>query len=111
MSKIKKNIVIIMADQLRFDFITPEITPNIWDIKAESVVFNSAYCASPLCAPARGAFFTGRYPNENGSLINPWEPLEKVHGDVRSGLSDMYPVLQYCFLSNNPRTLYRYYSI
>ncbi|WP_282936070.1 sulfatase-like hydrolase/transferase [Paenibacillus sp. RC67] len=61
----KPNIVIIMADQLRWDTLGDH-TPNINQLKTESVVFDRAYCASPLCVPARGAFFTGKYPNITG---------------------------------------------
>jgi arylsulfatase A-like enzyme len=30
-------------------------------LATDSVVFDNAFCASPLCAPARAALFTGRY--------------------------------------------------
>jgi choline-sulfatase len=34
--------------------------PNITALAREGVVFESAYCASPLCAPSRAALLTGR---------------------------------------------------
>jgi arylsulfatase A-like enzyme len=85
----KPHIVVIMADQLRWDAIGPH-TPNINKLRDESVSFERAYCASPLCVPARGAFFTGCYPNETGSLINPWTKQEAQHGSVRQSLPNMY---------------------
>ncbi|MFS0724794.1 sulfatase-like hydrolase/transferase [Paenibacillus sp. 1P07SE] len=85
----KPHVIIIMADQLRYDAIGPH-TPHIASLLQESVVFDRAYCASPLCVPARGAFFTGRYPNETGCLINPWEAQERNHGYVRSGTAHLY---------------------
>jgi arylsulfatase A-like enzyme len=91
--KTKPNVIIIMADQLRFDAIG-EVTPNINRLREESVVFERAYCASPLCVPARGAFFTGKYPNLTGSIINPWEAREKQHGTVRSGHNHLYELLE-----------------
>ncbi|MEF3308499.1 sulfatase-like hydrolase/transferase [Paenibacillus sp. GYB004] len=89
----KPNIVIIMADQLRWDAFGDH-TPNINRLKDESVVFDRAYCASPLCVPARGAFFTGKYPNETGSLINPWTKQEKQHGNVRPDHTNWYELLE-----------------
>ncbi|ULL18855.1 DUF4976 domain-containing protein [Paenibacillus sp. H1-7] len=89
----KPNVVIIMADQLRWDAFG-EHTPNINQLKAESVVFDRAYCASPLCVPARGAFFTGKYPNVTGSLINPWTEQEKQHGMVRPEHEHWYALLE-----------------
>lgn len=89
----KPNIIIIMADQLRYD-VLGEFTPNINKLKNEGISFNNAYCACPLCVPARGAFFTGTYPNENGSIINPWEKLEAKHGDVKEGLPNLFTLLE-----------------
>ncbi len=83
-----------MADQLRADVVNETYTPNIMQLAREGVSFNRAYCASPLCVPARGAFFTGTYPNVNGSIINPWEPAERVHGDVKEGISNLYEILE-----------------
>ena len=60
----------------------------------ESAVFHNAYCASPLCVPARGAFFTGRYPNETGCLINPWEQVDKHHGNVKKGILNLYTMME-----------------
>ncbi|WP_284639312.1 sulfatase family protein [Paenibacillus silviterrae] len=93
MSSGKSNLVVIMADQLRWDALG-EHTPNISGLKAESVIFDRAYCASPLCVPARGAFFTGKYPNVTGSLINPWTEQEKQHGMVRPEHVNLYELLE-----------------
>lgn len=90
----KPHVVVIMADQLRYDVINETYTPNLHRLREESVSFERAYCASPLCVPARGAFFTGTYPNCNGSLINPWEPLEVEYGAVRQGMPNMYQMME-----------------
>lgn len=90
----KPHVVIIMADQLRTDVLGHSYTPTINRLAEESVVFNRAYCASPLCVPARGAFFTGLYPNENGCLIN--KPLGKDdfdYGHVQTGISNLYGLM------------------
>lgn len=90
----KPHVVIIMADQLRHDVLGQGFTPNIDSIAAEGTAFRHAYCASPLCVPARGAFFTGTYPNRNGSLINPWEPADAAYGNVRVGIGNLYTLME-----------------
>jgi arylsulfatase A-like enzyme len=90
----KKNVVIIMADQLRADVLGGQYTPNINKLAEEGVEFRRSYCASPLCVPARGSFFTGKYPNETGSIINPWEKTDKKHGNVREGIPNLYSLME-----------------
>jgi len=90
----KPHVVVIMADQLRYDVVNERYMPNVSRLKNESAVFERAYCASPLCVPARGAFFSGLYPNVNGSLINPWEQLEAEYGDVHPGTANMYSMME-----------------
>ncbi|MBT97698.1 MAG: arylsulfatase [Dehalococcoidia bacterium] len=88
----KPNIIILMADQLRFDLVG-EHTPNINALVADSMSFTRAYCTSPLCVPARGSFFTGKYPNTSGSLINPWDPRDGHHGQVKARTPNLYSLL------------------
>ncbi|EPR37752.1 sulfatase, partial [Enterobacter ludwigii] len=90
----KPHVIIIMADQLRCDVLGRGFTPNIDSIAEEGTSFRRAYCASPLCVPARGAFFTGTYPNRNGSLINPWEPADARYGHVRTGINYLYTIME-----------------
>jgi choline-sulfatase len=45
-------------------------TPNIDRIAAAGVRFDSAYCTSPLCCPARASMATGRYPHQTGYWDN-----------------------------------------
>jgi choline-sulfatase len=69
------NILLVMADQL-----TPGIlpaygnrvvrAPAIARLAAEGTVFESAYCASPLCAPSRYAMLAGRRPSAIGAFDN-----------------------------------------
>ncbi|UQZ81062.1 Choline-sulfatase [Paenibacillus konkukensis] len=93
MTNPKPNVIIIMADQLRYDAIG-RWTPHLNELKNESVVFNRAYCASPLCVPARGAFFTGKFPNETGCLINPWAEQDRMHGMVKEGTPHLYQLME-----------------
>lgn len=90
----KPNIVIIMADQLRYDVIGKEYTPNINKLIEEGVAFKRAYTASPLCVPSRGSFFTGNYPNETHSILNGWVKKDQVYQDVLAGMPNLYQLLE-----------------
>ena len=82
-------VIIIMADQLRYDAIG-KYTPHINELMKDGVSFNRTYTASPLCVPSRAAFFTGRYPNTTGSLINGWTDADAHYAKVRSGTPNLY---------------------
>ena len=79
MSERTPNIVMIMVDQMAFDCIGalghPVVkTPNIDKLVQGGVAFENAYCNSPLCAPSRASFVTGRLPSriaayDNGSEL------------------------------------------
>ncbi len=45
-------------------------TPHLDRLAAEGVVFESAYCNSPLCAPSRASFITGGLPSRIGVYDN-----------------------------------------
>ncbi len=69
------NVLWIMADQLRFDYLScygaQHIhTPNIDWLASRGVRFNRAYVQSPICGPSRMSFYTGRYVRSHGSTWN-----------------------------------------
>ncbi|MBS0254396.1 MAG: choline-sulfatase [Proteobacteria bacterium] len=73
------NILILMADQLAAPFLpscapahapSPVKAPTLARLAAEGVLFRSAYCASPLCAPARYALMAGQLPSRIGAWDN-----------------------------------------
>ncbi len=71
----QKNILFIMCDQLRFDYLGctghPHIrTPHIDALAARGVRFDRAYVQSPICGPSRMSFYTGRYVRSHGSTWN-----------------------------------------
>jgi choline-sulfatase len=45
-------------------------TPNIDRLAAAGVTFDRAYCNSPVCAPSRASFLTGRLPTRLGVFNN-----------------------------------------
>ena len=70
-----KNILFIMCDQLRYDYLAcyghkTILTPNIDALAKRGVRFSRAYVQSPICGPSRMSFYTGRYPRSHGSTWN-----------------------------------------
>jgi choline-sulfatase len=64
-----------MADQLAAGWLPayghPVVqSPSISALASDGVVFENAYCASPLCAPSRAAALTGRLPSRTGVYDN-----------------------------------------
>ncbi|KAK0356040.1 hypothetical protein LTR94_006288 [Friedmanniomyces endolithicus] len=70
------NILYIMADQLSapqlkmYNKASQIKTPHLDKLAERSVVFDSAYCNSPLCAPSRMAMITGQLPSKIGAYDN-----------------------------------------
>ena len=69
------NVLWIMADQLRFDYLScyghPHLhTPHIDALAARGVRFTNAYVQSPVCGPSRMSAYTGRYVRSHGSTWN-----------------------------------------
>ena len=62
------NILIVMADQMAPASLpiyghSLVRAPNMQALARDGVVFDSAYCASPLCAPSRASFMSGLLPS------------------------------------------------
>ncbi|MGH7210354.1 MAG: choline-sulfatase, partial [Acetobacteraceae bacterium] len=71
----KPNILILMADQLAAGALPAygnrvARTPAIDALAERSVVFDAAYCNTPLCAPSRAVFLSGRLPSAIGAYDN-----------------------------------------
>jgi arylsulfatase A-like enzyme len=71
----KPNVLWIMADQLRFDYLScyghPHLhTPHIDALAQRGVRFTNAYVQSPVCGPSRMSAYTGRYVRSHGSTWN-----------------------------------------
>ncbi len=125
MSETQPNIILIEADQLSAFVLSTynakgqAITPNLDAFAKQGVVFENAYCSSPLCAPSRAAMFSGSRPSENkvfgnGSIFRSDIPTmmhfmksagyrtvvsgkchfigaDQLHGFDRRLTTDMYP--------------------
>ncbi len=81
----KRNVLLVMSDQHN-----PRIsgfaghplakTPNLDRLASVGRVFESAYCTSPICVPARASVATGRYVHEMGT----WDNAAPYVGDPKS---------------------------
>ena len=70
-----RNILFIMADQLRADYLGcyghPSLqTPHIDALAGRGVRFQRAYCNAPICGPSRMSFYTGRTMASHGCAYN-----------------------------------------
>lgn len=83
-----RNILFIMFDQLRWDYLSctghPRLrTPNIDRVASMGVRFSRAYVQSPICGSSRMSFYTGRYVHSHGAQRNnfPLKVGEQTMGD------------------------------
>jgi choline-sulfatase len=74
-----KNVLFIMSDQhapfalgVRGDSVAH--TPNLDTLAHTALLFDNAYCATPVCLPSRATLFTGLYSHHTGAYNNniPW---------------------------------------
>lgn len=89
----RKNVLFIMCDQLRYDYLGctghPTIrTPNIDALAARGVIFGQTYCQSPICGPSRMSTYTGRYASSHGALSN-FAPLRLGERNIDDHLNPL----------------------
>ena len=70
-----RNIIVVMTDQQRPDFMAGEgfpldTMPRVDALATEGVRFRKAYTPVPLCLPARCSYLTGRFPRAHGVRIH-----------------------------------------
>src|SRR3546814_12508451 len=75
----KPNILWVCTDQQRWDTLgcygnDHVETPHLDRLAKQGVLFERAFCQSPVCTPSRASFLTGRYPRttrcrQNGQSI------------------------------------------
>ncbi|WP_149495603.1 sulfatase-like hydrolase/transferase [Roseiconus lacunae] len=88
----KPNVILILADDMtRGDLASlnggASRTPTLDRLAGESINFTNAYSASCVCAPARAAMLTGRYPHRTGVVtLNQYDypKLTRLRHDERT---------------------------
>ena len=88
MPRAPQNILFIMFDQLRWDYLScaghPYLkTPHLDRLASKGLRFTNAYVQAPICGPSRMSFYTGRYVHSHGSQRNnfPLKVGEMTLGD------------------------------
>lgn len=79
------NLLIITSDQHNKNMLGSYgneyiKTPNLDRLALNGVVFDNAYCNSPLCVPSRASMATGNYASSNGY----WDNAHAFGGEVPS---------------------------
>ncbi|MCI0445316.1 sulfatase-like hydrolase/transferase [bacterium] len=67
----RPNILLIVVDTLRWDFVSAygfphPLTPNIDALAREGVLYENAISPSPWTTPSHASLFIGQYPSRNG---------------------------------------------
>ncbi|BDS08555.1 choline-sulfatase [Oceaniferula spumae] len=79
----KPNILFIACDDMN-DWVgflgghPDTLTPNMDRLAKRGIVFDRAYCASPICGPSRAAVLTGLKPETSGVYNNQGTYIDKV---------------------------------
>ena len=99
MADVRPNIIVITTDQQRCDSLGCygsdfTSTPNIDRLASEGVLMEQAYCANPVCTPARASIFSGLYLSRHGA----WNVGLNVPEDV--------PLLSHMLAAEGYRTHY-----
>jgi arylsulfatase A-like enzyme len=71
----RPNVLIVHADQHRFDCLgaygNPDLrTPNIDSLAADGVLFGESFCAFPVCTPSRYSLLSGLYVHQHLGWTN-----------------------------------------
>jgi arylsulfatase A-like enzyme len=67
----QRNVVIFVADGLRYDSVTPETAPTLAKIRREGVDFANSHAAFPTLTTVNAAVIaTGHYPGDTGNYGN-----------------------------------------
>ena len=88
-----KNIILIMADQFRWDCMGCSgngqiATPHLDELAADACFFSKGYSPCPVCVPARACMITGHKPSKTGFFNNdftvPWNFRDTVVERLRN---------------------------
>jgi arylsulfatase A-like enzyme len=65
------HVVVVVWDGMRPDFVTEHLTPTLYKLAREGVVFRNHHAVYPSSTVVNGtALVTGVYPNRNGIMAN-----------------------------------------
>ncbi len=89
LSQSPPNVILILADDLAIGDLGAmdghaSRTPQLDRLASQSVRFENAYSGSCVCAPARAALLTGRYPHRTGVVtlnMNKYPQLTQLRRD------------------------------
>ena len=85
----RRNILLIMADQWRWDTLFEPghvcRTRHLDAFAEQAVVFDRAYPPCPLCCPTRGSMLTGRWPHQTRLMDNIGGGSYYPHGKLHPG--------------------------
>ncbi|MFI7228056.1 sulfatase-like hydrolase/transferase [Nonomuraea angiospora] len=89
----RPNVIVVFTDQQRWDTVGP-FTPNLDRMARHGTQATVALTPQPVCAPARAALQTGRYPTTTGvhrnGLVLPPEERTLAHHFGAAGYATGY---------------------
>lgn len=99
-TEVQPNILFVISDDLNdyvntlYDSHPQSETPNIAALASMGTVFQNAFCNSPLCAPSRTSFLTGKLPDYTGVTINGMFNCSDFNANITPG-NYIMPLPQY----------------
>jgi arylsulfatase A-like enzyme len=71
----RPNILLIVMDATRFDFLSAHgypqpTTPNLDRLAEDGIIFDKAFATGPWTPPSHASMFTGTYPSTHGVDVN-----------------------------------------
>ena len=68
----RPNFILIMADDLDFDYKQDRLTvmPHLLSVRDSGAQFLNHVAAHPVCGPSRSSYLAGRYPHNTGYKFN-----------------------------------------
>ncbi|GAA0573863.1 alkaline phosphatase family protein [Rhizomicrobium electricum] len=82
----QRNVIIFVADGLRYDSVTPETAPTLAKVRREGVDFANSHSVYPTLTTVNAAVIaTGHYPGDNGNYGNRFNvdaPLSCANGST-----------------------------
>ena len=85
---LRPNVVVVLADDMGYGDLGlfnegRSSTPHLDGLAAEGVCLTQYYSGSPVCAPARAALLTGRYPQRTGADRHAARARSRSHRALR----------------------------